>query len=132
MQATRDAPTRGRPLGITIVSVLMVVFGLAEISTGLTGNFLDVISATTTAVYTVASVSIGAFYCLAGLLVLTMKRWAAAAAVVLLGADILGRVGMVAAGLYPFKGMNATGIVGGTAIAAAFGVYIGIRWKTFG
>jgi len=110
----------------------MVLFGLAEVSTGFSGNFLNVISTTTTTEYTVVSVAIGAFYCFAGLLVLTMKRRAAALAIVLLGADVLGRVGMVAAGLYPLNGVDAASIVAGTAIAAIFAVYIGLRLKKFG
>lgn len=109
----------------------MVLFGLAEVATGITGNFLDVISARPTPLYTAASVSIGSFYAIAGILVLTMRRWGAAAAIVLLAADILGRATMVATGLYPFSGIDAPSIVAGTAIAAIFAVYIGLQWNKF-
>ena len=109
----------------------MILFGLAEVATGFTGNFLNVISATTSITYTIASATIGTFYSVAGLLVLTMKRWGAALAIVLLGADVSGRAAMVATGLYPFNGTDATSIVAGTAIAAIFALYIGLRWGRF-
>ncbi len=110
----------------------MILFGLAEVATGFTGNFLNVISTATTTTYTELSVSIGVFYSVAGFLVLTMKRWGAALAVVLLAADMVGRIGMVATGLYPFSGVDAGSIVAGTAIAAIFALYIGSQWKKFG
>ena len=34
---------RTRPWGIVIVAVLMILFGLAEIATGLTHNFLGLV-----------------------------------------------------------------------------------------
>ena len=120
-----------RPRGIVIVALLMILFGLAEVVTGVTGNFMNVISATPTATYTFASVSIGAFYSLAGLLILTMRRWGAALAIILLVADIAGRTTMVVTGLYPFNGIDAASIVAGTTIAAFFAIYIGLRWKEF-
>jgi hypothetical protein len=121
----------GRPRGIFVVALLMVLFGLAEVATGLTGNFLNVISATTSVTYTAASATIGIFYIVAGLLVLTMRRWGAALAIVLLCADIAGRAALVVTGLYPFSGIDAASIVAGTAIAAIFALYIGLRWSKF-
>ena len=48
-----------------------------------------------------ASATIGIFYALAGLLVLTVRRFAAAVAIVLLIADVAGRIALTATGLYP-------------------------------
>jgi len=116
---------------MVVVALLMIVFGLAEVAAGFSGNFMGVISATRTTTYTLASVSIGAFYSIAGLMVLTMKRWGAILAIALLGADVLGRIGMVATGLYPFNGVDAASIVAGTAIAAIFAFFIGLRLGKF-
>ncbi len=81
-----------RPRGIVVAAFLMILFGLAEVATGITGNFLNVISATPTSTYTLVSSLIGSFYCFAGVLILTMRRWGAVLAIVLLVADIIGRI----------------------------------------
>ena len=122
---------RTRPWGLTIAAGLMILFGLAEVGTGFTHNFLG-ISASSAALFTFSAVVLGAFYVVAGMLVLTMKRWAAALAIVLLGADIVGRIALVATGLYPLSSTeNTFGIVAGTVIAALFAVYIRMRWDLF-
>ncbi len=126
-----NSKTRIRPRGLVIVSILMLLFGLAEVVTGVTGNFLDVLSATRTLTYTLASTSIGSFYSIAGLLILTMRKWGAALAIVFLVADIAGRFTMVLTGLFPFDGINAESIVAGTVIAAIFTFYIAWSWKKF-
>jgi hypothetical protein len=120
-----------RPKGILISAILMILFGLAEVATGITGNFLNVISATATSTYTLISSLIGVFYCFAGLLILTMRRWAAVFAIILLGGDIFGRVAMVETGLYPFNGISAASIVAGTALAGIFAIYIWARISLF-
>jgi hypothetical protein len=59
-------------------------------------------------------------------------RWAAIIALVLLGGDVLGRVGMVLFGLYPMDSFRQVfGIVAGTVIAACFAVYVGLKLKSF-
>ena len=61
-----------------------------------------------------------------------MKKWAAALAIILLIADIIGRIALVMAGLYPVDSFEQTfAIVMGTAIAAIFALFIGWKWKTF-
>jgi hypothetical protein len=109
----------------------MILFGLAEIVTGITDSFLNVISATPTSTYIWASILIGSFYSVAGLLVLTMRKWAAKLAIVLLIADVIGRFAMVETGLFPFSGIDAVSIVAGTAIAAAFAIYIWTKINVF-
>ena len=79
-----------------------------------------------------ASAIIGIFYALAGLLVLTVRRFAAAVAIVLLIADVAGRIALTATGLYPTGSpLNTVAIVAGTAIVAFFAIYIGVRWRVF-
>ena len=122
---------RSRPWGIVVVSVLMIIFGLAEVTTSLTHNFFGVSTAKVMAsVY--AGAAIGVLYVLAGLLILSMKRRAAALAIALLIADIVGRISMVATGLYPINSFKQTiSIILGTAIVAGFALYIRFKWPSF-
>jgi len=120
-----------RPLGITIVAILMILFGLAEVVTSFTHGFFGIITSQA-AIFTYSGATIGIFYVVAGLLILTMKKWAAALAIVLLGADIIGRIALVATGLYPLNSLEQViGIILGTALAAIFAIYIGFKWKSF-
>jgi hypothetical protein len=120
-----------RPLGITVVAILMILFGLIEVVTAFTHHFLG-ISTSAASVFTYSAAAIGAFYAVGGLLILTLKKWAAALAIALLIADIIGRIALVMAGLYPMDSFEQTfAIVMGTAIAAIFALYIGWKWKLF-
>ena len=121
-----------RPLGILIVAVLMILFGSAEVATGFTHNFIGQVSTTETALSTWLGVALGLFYAVGGLLILTNRKWAAITAIVLLCGDVLGRVGMVLAGLYPLNSFKQTfAIVVGTAIALFFAIYIASKLKYF-
>ena len=118
--------------GLTVAAALMILFGLAEIATGFTHNFIGVVSTSLGVIATVMGVTLGAFYFLAGVLVLTRRRWAAITAIVLLAADVLGRVGMVVTGLFPVDSFVQTfSIIVGTVIAALFAIYIWSRRKAF-
>ncbi len=119
------------PRGLLIVSILMILFGLAEVVTSFTHNFFG-ISTSQISLFTYSAVLIGAFYIAAGLFILTMKKWAAALAILLLGADIIGRVSLVAAGLYPLNSSEQViSIIAGTGIAIIFAIYIGLKWNSF-
>ncbi len=64
---------------------------------------------------------VGVLYVAAGLLILTMRKLAAAIAILLLGADIAGRIALVVLGLYPMTSFKQSfAIVVGTTIAAVF------------
>jgi hypothetical protein len=120
------------PPGITIIALLMIVFGFAEIATGLTHNFLGIISTSDAKIASYAAAAIGAFYAVGGMLVLTRKKWAAALAVALLIADVLGRIALVATGLFPISSpIQITSVSTGTVIAIAFAFYISIKWTVF-
>jgi len=119
------------PLGIAIVAILMILFGLVEVVTSFSHEFFG-IHTSAVSLFTYSAAAIGLFYVVAGLLILTMQKWAAGLAIVLLIADILGRIALVAAGLYPLDSPEQTfAIIAGTAIAAIFAVYIGLKWHTF-
>jgi hypothetical protein len=122
---------QGRPLDIIVVASLTILFGLAEVVTGFTHNFFGITTSQAT-IFTFSSAAIGVFYALSGLLMLTMQRWAATLAIVLLGADIVGRITLVIAGLYPTDSLkNTLSIIAGTIIVAIIALYIGLRWKAF-
>ncbi len=109
----------------------MILFGLAEVATGFRHNFFGITTSIAT-MMTYSGAAIGSFYVVAGLLILTMQRWAAALAIVLLGADVIGRIVLVAVGFYPTNSLeNILGIIAGTIIAIIFAIYIGWKWKTF-
>ncbi len=120
-----------RPRGIFIVALLMIVFGLAEVYTGLTHSFFNISTAKVeTSVY--AGAAIGFLYAAAGLLILSMKRWAAALAIFLLIVDIIGRIAMVVMGLYPVDSLKQIlAMFLGTSIVALFAIYISMRWRSF-
>src|SRR5215472_237272 len=84
---------QARPRGIIIVACLMILFGLAEVVTAFTHHFFGIITASVI-IFTYSSVAIGMCYVAAGFLILTMKKWAAALAIVLLGVDIVGRIAL--------------------------------------
>jgi hypothetical protein len=120
-----------RTRGIAVVAVLMILFGLAEVVTSFTHRFFG-IATTAVSTGTYIAAAIGVLYSLSGLLVLTMKKWAAALAIVFLLADIAGRAALVGAGFYPTNSFRQIfAIIIGTAIVALFAIYIGSKWKSF-
>ena len=119
------------PRGILIAAILMILFGIAEVRTGFTHNFVGLITSQGN-IATDWGVILGTFYSLAGVLILTRRKWAAALAIALLRGDVIGRIGMVLTGLYPLNSFLQTfSIVVGTVIAAFFAFYIGLKWKFF-
>lgn len=127
----KQAVAEIRPRGIPIVAALMILFGLAEVATGFTHSFIGLITSQAS-MSTYFGVALGLFYCGAGLLVLTKKKWGAITAVVLLGGDVLGRMAMVLAGLYPVNSFVQTfAILVGTSLAVFFAIYIGLRLRFF-
>lgn len=121
-----------RPLGIIIVAVLMMLFGLAEVATGFTHNFIGVVSTSETSISAYLGVALGLFYFIGGVLILIKRKWVAITAIVLLCGDVIGRVSMVVTGLYPVNSFKQTfAIVVGTGIAVFFAIYIGLKLKYF-
>lgn len=116
---------------IIIPACLMILFGLAEVVTAFSHTFFG-ITTTANVSDTVLSAAIGLIYAIAGAIILTMKKWAAALAIILLIADIIGRVALVVTGLFPTDTpKNTFSVVAGTVIVALFAVYIGWRWRSF-
>jgi len=129
--APTPAKRRARPRGLTIVAVLMILFGLSEVMTAFTHTFIG-LSTSRGTFSTVAVAAIGTFYAVAGALILTMREWAAALALLLLAAVIVGRVAVTVTGIYPLTSFAQTaGIVVGTLIAAHFALYVSSKWASF-
>ncbi len=128
----KPAPLKTCPIGIVVVANLMILFGLAEVATGFTHNFIGILSTTTASLSTILGVMLGVFYFIGGLLLLTMRRGAALTAIILLCGDVLGRVAMIVTGLYPADSFKQSfAILVGTAIAIFFAFYILLKIKVF-
>lgn len=126
-QATKET----RPRGVSIVAALMILFGFAEIATGFTHNFIGLITSRAS-ISTYLGIALGMFYFIGGLLILMKKKWGAITAIVLLCGDVIGRIAMVLAGLYPVNSFVQTfAIVIGTALAIFFAIYIGLKLRFF-
>jgi hypothetical protein len=121
--------SRTRHLGISIVAVFAIIAGLGEIVVGFTGNYLGILSKNITSSF--STVVIGAFYSLGGFCLLTMKKWGAALGILFIGAEILGRLYLMMAGIAPSTGTDAIKIVIGGAIALALILYISSQWTRF-
>jgi hypothetical protein len=121
--------SRTRHVGITAVSIFAIIAGLGEMVVGFTGNYLGILSKSIRP--SISTAGIGAFYSLGGLSLLTKKKWGAALGIVLISAEILGRVYLVMVGIAPCEGGDAVKIVIGGAIALAVILYVGSRWKQF-
>ncbi len=130
--SSRSRPTwKNFAILITIVSMLMILFGLAEIVTSFTHQFFG-LSTADNPLAIILGVILGAFYTTGGLVLLTKKTWAAIMALALLGGDILGRIAMVILKLYPIDSFRqGFGILAGTLIAVIFAGYIFFNLDAF-
>src|SRR5258706_7608420 len=113
-----------RPLGITIVAVLMLIFGSAEVITGFRHEFFGLTTAQVN-ISTYLGVALGLFYFIGGLLILTKKKKAAITAIVFFCGDMIWRIAMIVAGLLPLKLFLQTfSIIFCTAPPAFFPIYL--------
>ncbi len=130
--STPAAPANSRrPWGITVIALLMILFGLAEVATGFSHTFFGLVTSEGD-VATAVGAALGGCYFVGGILLLTGRKWAAALAIGLLCIDVLGRIAMRVTGLYPMVSFRQTfAIFAGTAIAAFFAVYVGRHWGFF-
>jgi len=109
---------------LVVIGTLMIFFGLAEVITAFTHDFFG-LHTSAGPLPTFAGAAIGAAYAAAGLLVITMKRQAAATAIYLIVFVVGGRIALVLAGFYPVDTFQqAAGMSLGTLLATSFGFYI--------
>ena len=115
-----------RPTGVIAVAIIVIIFGLGEIWVGLFGNYLGILSKSMPA--SVATQIVGAFYSLGGVaLLITRRAWGTFLSLFFIGAEVLGRVYLVAVGVAPSRGADLLKILIGGMIAIGFMVYIGLR-----
>src|SRR5215475_512173 len=121
--------TRTRHVGITLVAIFAVIAGLGEVVVGFTGNTLGILSKDLKP--NGATAIVGAFYCLGGLSLLTMKKWGAVLGILFISAEILGRVCLVSLGIAPSRVEGMVKIVIGGAIALGVVLYVRSQWNKF-
>jgi hypothetical protein len=120
-----------RPWDLIVVAGFTILAGFAEVATGFSHNFFG-ITTPGVALFTVAATGIGLSYLASGILMLTMKRWAATVALVLLSIDILGRILLAVTGLYPTDtAKNKFSFIAGTLIVALVAFYVGWKRRSF-
>src|SRR5262249_7209510 len=130
MASQTSQPSRG----LAVVGTLMVLFGVAEVGTGFyVGWFARAFEIPRSPVFTALTAAVGALYVLSGVLVLSMRRPAAAGTPVLLGLILAGGIALVLTGAYPIDAFRpAFSVAIGTSIVVAFAVYVAWKWQFIG
>jgi hypothetical protein len=120
-----------RPWDLIVVAGFTMLAGFAEVVTGFSHNFFG-ITTSGAGLFTVAATGIGLSYLASGVLMLTMKKWAATAALVLLSIDIVGRILLAVTALYPTDtAKNTLSLIAGTLIVAFVALYVAWKRKSF-
>jgi hypothetical protein len=84
------------------------------------------------AVFVFLASGMGTLYAISGLLLLTMRNWAAAVSVACLIVVVVGRIAMVVSGAFPFDLFEQIfAMTVGTGIVAVFATYIVWNWRAF-
>jgi len=109
----------------------MILFGAAEVITAFTHKLFGISTAPGAFSALLAS-GTGTLYTVSGLLLLTMRRRAAAVAVACLVVAVVGRIAMVVSGIFPLDSFEQIfAMTVGTGIVAFFAAYIGWNWQAF-
>jgi len=123
-------PPARRPPGIVAAGIFALIAGIGEVVVGFTGNYLGILGNRMAPSFSTGVV--GVFYSLGGFfLLITRKKWGAVLGMSFIGAEILGRIYLVATGVAPGKGFDAIKILIGGLIAFGLIVYVCFKWKTF-
>ncbi len=127
----RPAQVANSTWRLIIASVLMMAFGAAEMATSFTHKFFG-LTTTAATLSTILGTFLGICYFASGVLILSRKKKPAMAAIALLVVDVIGRVLMVIAGLYPVdSALQAFAIVIGTLIVLLFILYVRFEMRHF-
>lgn len=117
------------PIGIIVVGIFAFIAGLGEVVVGFTGNYLGILAHDIDPSF--ATGLTGVFYSLGGLLILSRRKWGVALGMFFLGAEIAGRIYLVATGTVPASGADAVKVLIGGLIALALIIYVALHWKCF-
>jgi hypothetical protein len=127
----RDPTPLERDPVLTAIAALMIIFGIAEVAAGFRHAIFG-IHPTHIPVGTCLGAGMGVLYLVAGTLVFTTKKPAAALALCLLAVMILGHIAMVVTDLYPTDSVSQLFvIVLGSSIACACFVVVAVKWDAF-
>ena len=108
---------------------MLIIFGLAEVVTLFTHESRG--STASATVFRCLGAAIGSLYAAGGLLVLTLKKWAAVLTIISIVAVVAGRIALVAGGFYPLSSLERTfAVVAGTAVPLAAAMFIATRWRS--
>jgi len=119
---------RGLSRAQAFVAALLILFGSAEVITAYRHSFFWLRTAEVPT-FTGIGAGLGLCYVGSGLLLTLYRRYYARAAVGLLVIDFVGRIGIVAAGLFPVDNpRQVIGIGLGTLLTVVFAVLI-LRWS---
>jgi hypothetical protein len=114
---------------VIIISLLMIIFGIAEIVTGIRHEFFGLVT-TEQLITTIVGIGLGLCYLLGGIFLFVYKKWSLILSLVLLILDITGRLIMIFTGMYPISTAYQTfGIVTGTLVATFFAVIVFIKMR---
>jgi len=114
-----------------VISLLLIVFGIAEIITGIRHEFFGLVTTRDT-ITKIVGISLGTCYFFAGVFLIVHKKWSLNIALLLLVIDVIGRLIMSFSGMYPIESimsMQFVGMFGGTLIAIVFTVFVFIKRK---
>jgi hypothetical protein len=127
MRVQEEGDTTRASLGFEVMSVVMIVLGIAEAATSFRHRF-SIIATTASVTEAVAGVSVGACYIAAGSLIFKGRQRAARMALILLILDVLVRIGMVMGYLFPVS--TSTQVIrtaGGMVIALTFTLILAVK-----
>ncbi len=124
-----EATTFAKPsrTGIRVAAAYCILAGLSEVWVGITGNWMGLLSKPLKPSFRVAVV--GAFYVAGGISLLPKNRTGGFLGIVFILLEVLGRVHLVRAGIYPSRGPDFLKSVVGGAIAVLVVVYLASQWR---
>jgi len=118
-----------RPLGITIIAVLMIMIGIATGIWGFFAHNLFGLVSNGISIWNYVAAAVGALYVIAGWYLLKVKKWAAIATIVLIFGDITWHIAMILTVDYGKE--NLVSALVGPCIALIMAVYIASKWRFY-
>ena len=113
------------------IAIIMIIFGIAEIITGFRHEFFGLVTEKDT-ITTIVGMGLGGCYLFSGIFLLCFKKWALFCSFIFLVIDVVGRLIMVIAQMFPTDtARQIVGITGGTVIAFVFAIIVFFKYRKF-